>query len=96
MRDDAPGAKVLLAFADGCDLPLLILHVHLKGVSREPGSAGDITLTMTGFSAAYAKLQKACAQPGYDTSEAPRSPRPLQFDAPRQGLPAWNNPNLAR
>jgi hypothetical protein len=31
---------------------------------REGGLVGDITLTMDGFSAAYAKLQKACAQPG--------------------------------
>jgi hypothetical protein len=29
---------------------------------REEGPAGDITLTMVGFSAAYSKLQKACAQ----------------------------------
>jgi hypothetical protein len=31
---------------------------------REGGPGGDITLTMDGFSAAYAKLQKACAEPG--------------------------------
>jgi hypothetical protein len=65
-------------------------------LAREAGPAGDITLTMSGFSAAYAKLQKACAQPSYGTSEAPRALRPLQFDRPRPGIPAWNNPNLAR
>jgi hypothetical protein len=31
---------------------------------RAGGLVGDITLTMDGFSAAFAKLQKTCAQPG--------------------------------
>jgi hypothetical protein len=43
-----------------------VATISLPGTEfgREGGLAGDITLTMDGFSAAYAKLQKACAQPG--------------------------------
>ncbi len=32
------------------------------GLGYQEGSAGDLTLAMTGFSAAYAKLQKVCAE----------------------------------
>jgi hypothetical protein len=52
----------LTALDDVTDAATIILPGTEFG--RERGPAGDITLSMNGFSAAYAKLQKACARPG--------------------------------
>jgi hypothetical protein len=59
IRSTQMAATALAGVADGTT-------IILPGTefAREGGLAGDITLTMDGFSAAYAKLQKACAQPG--------------------------------
>jgi hypothetical protein len=50
-----------------------------QGSARAEGPAGDVTLAMDGFSAAYAKLQKACAQ-GVDA--APAAPFAQGANAP--------------
>jgi hypothetical protein len=55
---------------------------------REEGPAGDVTLTMDGFSAAYARLQKACAQ---GVSAAPALP--LESNPLRTEPPAGNSPD---
>jgi hypothetical protein len=66
---------------------------------RAEGSAGDITLSMDGFAAAYSKLQKACAQGTFATAAASSAP---DVDAPPPGsnafrpdLPVGRNPHLA-
>jgi hypothetical protein len=57
------GTQLVLTTLDGVtDDATIILPGTEFG--REGGQAGDITLTMNGFSEAYAKLQKACARPG--------------------------------
>lgn len=61
---------------------------------REKDGAGDIRLTMDGFSAAYSKLQKACTTAAPFTQSANASPP--QSTPFRADLPVGKNPILVR
>lgn len=84
------------------ELPIKILDaasddatVVLPGteLGRQQGPAGDVTLAMIGFSAAYAKLQKACAaetvqaQSAQAVSPMPALASPLQSPFSARMLP---------
>jgi hypothetical protein len=62
-------------------------------LGRQQGPAGDVTLAMIGFSAAYAKLQKACAaetvqaQSAQAVSPMPALASPLQSPFSARMLP---------
>jgi hypothetical protein len=62
------------------------------GLAYQNGSAGDITLAMTGFSAAYAKLQKTCAEQIEQAQTAQTAGGMPQFPAALQSPPGTSTP----
>jgi hypothetical protein len=66
---------------------------------RGEGQAGDVTLTMAGFSDAYSELQKACAQiaiPAVPTAESVNAMPPIGVNPFGAEAPAVGGPNPAR
>jgi hypothetical protein len=55
-----------------------VMSVPGEELGRQQSPAGDITLAMTGFSAAYAKLQKVCAPEAVQATGMPPLPSRLQ------------------